>query len=263
MKFYQWTTFVLSLHQILIPVSGYDGVADTIITATVSANLLTTATSTWSTSSTSIEYQPFGPWSRIDYITTQYIRQTSSRGTFLSYPTTVIDHGTTTVDYFERVLPTTGPGQSSSWTSTYLSSTTYFVYQPQPTDMAAGITLNNVPCGPCAPAGWKADPTCVALGLDTACQGQCLLEDGFWWCRHLTGLEIVSAPQYQMGRVCWGNGSAYHQLMTPCIQGDHMFECLACTNSNTSFNINSSTFVLLSNYSIFMKYYIDQLMSFF
>ena len=106
------------------------------------------------------------------------------------------------------------------------------VNKPQPTDMAAGVSLADVPCGPCsnATSSYRTAPECDALQLDTACQGQCAMEKGYWWCRKLQGIvELGLNPEYQMGRVCWGNTSFYHQLMTPCVQGDHQFECLSCT----------------------------------
>jgi hypothetical protein len=117
------------------------------------------------------------------------------------------------------------------YTSTYISTTTFAVQKPQVTDMPAGVRLADVPCGPCsnATASYRTSPECDALQLDTACQGQCSLEMGYWWCRRLQGLEIVMTPENQMGRVCWGDGSFYHQLMIPCVQGDHQFECLSCT----------------------------------
>lgn len=232
----KWFIFLVATIQ---PVTAYPGnnarLAVVDATELTSVEALITTTSIWTQSSTStIWHTPFGPDSYIDYITTQTVTQTSSRGSFPTYPATVVDHGTTTVHYSQFEVWTDKSVDSHSWTSTYTSATTFVVYKPQPTDMPAGLKVNDVPCGPCsnATATWKADPQCDALGLDTACQGQCSLQNGFWWCRQLQGLvEMGLNPEYQMGRICWGNRTRYHQLLTPCINGDHQFECLSCTVS--------------------------------
>jgi hypothetical protein len=254
MQPYRFLFLILGAQHMLKPVAAdqesISGVAFSVSTAAFSEDALTTTTSIWSASSTSTIWEtPFGPNSYIDYITTQTVTQASSRGDFQSYPATVVDIGTTTVHYSEFAVETGGFTNSRVYSSTYVSSTTFIVYRPQKKDIPAGVKLNDVPCGPCAPVDWKSDQRCDALGLDTACQGQCLQQNGLWWCRRLQGIvEMGLNPEYQMGRTCWGNSSYYHQFQTPCVTGDHQFECLSCTVSfafPTKDSSSSSKFALV------------------
>lgn len=147
-----------------------------------------------------------------------------------SYPATVVDAGTTIVTYIEHATPYSGSVYTLISSGVYLSSTTFVVYQPQPTDMAVGKTMDDLElqCNACAPATFKSDAQCDALGLDTGCQGQCPQKNGLWWCRQLAPSDVLLTLELEMGRACWGNGTFFRQLRTPCVYSDHRVACVPC-----------------------------------
>jgi hypothetical protein len=109
-------------------------------------------------------------------------------------------------------------------------TSTWVLYQPQPTDLLPDAPL---PCEACAPADFTPDPACVALGLDTACQGQCKLLDGLWWCYKR---YFMDGDGLAMGRACWGgNGHEFKQLVTPCTRSDHALPCVPCNGTDVYF----------------------------
>lgn len=122
-------------------------------------------------------------------------------------------------------------------TSTYTQSSrytilsTYSIYLPQPTDLAPGTRDEDLPCSDCPLQQVEQDPRCTALGLDTACVGQCDQRDGVWWCYDMKYNDYISNP---LGRACWGNFSLFHLLVEPCIVGDHRAGCTPCQGQDYS-----------------------------
>jgi hypothetical protein len=80
----------------------------------------------------------------------------------------------------------------------------------------------------------QADPQCLALGLETGCQGQCQLHaDGSFWCLQLY-YQTYKDSSLRMGRACWGGKNQYYQLNTPCIAGDYQVACRPCQGQDQS-----------------------------
>lgn len=121
----------------------------------------------------------------------------------------------------------------SSGSTILTVASTWVLYQPAATHLGAGKPQDDLPCAECTPAGWTPDARCTRHNLDTACQGQCSLRDGLFWC-YKRYYNEPGAPV--MGRVCWGNNDTsaggkmfeYAQLVEPCLQTDHRVQCTPC-----------------------------------
>ena len=53
-------------------------------------------------------------------------------------------------------------------------------------------------------------------------------EDGLLWCYRMYNSLETSYDNRVMGRVCWGNTTAFAQLNEPCVQGDYAIGCTPC-----------------------------------
>lgn len=119
----------------------------------------------------------------------------------------------------------------SSGSTTETISSTWILYKPLPTYLPAGTPSSSLPCAQCAPPEWTPEQRCRSHNLDTACQGQCLLREGLFWC-YKRYYNEPGAPV--MGRVCWGNNGTggqmfqYAQLVEPCLVNDHQIQCMPC-----------------------------------
>jgi hypothetical protein len=195
----------------------------------------TTVTSIWSTTS-SATISPDGAWPvfhRQVYITTLTVTTLepwSSSPT--SFPHTLVQtaitHRTMTTEITPCVACGTAPLTTIA-TAVQTSQSTWLLYAPAPTDLPRDATL---PCAECAGPAFRTDPRCQALGLDTACQAQCDLRGGLWWCFRR---EYADRGPLQMGRACWGKGEEYLQLVTPCAVGDHAFACTPCNGTDITY----------------------------
>jgi hypothetical protein len=150
-----------------------------------------------------------------------------------SYPLTKVLTELSTVTYSERVVfGGTEPDYTSSSTAIVTAPRTWVLHAPPaPTDLPVGASLPSCDAS-CPPAGWTPDPRCEALGLDTACQGQCRQRDGVWWCYRRYRLE---GPEVAMGRVCWGNQTLLGELLEPCVVTDHRVQCVPCKGENQNY----------------------------
>lgn len=125
-------------------------------------------------------------------------------------------------------------GEEVTSTSTYdwTSGETWVVSPVQPTDLGVGTHAGDLPL-PCGGAGEacievKPSDVCAALGLRTACLGQCEhRDDGNWWCYRMWKREYGQDGK-TMGRACWGGHMEFHQLNLPCVSGDVAVGCLRC-----------------------------------
>jgi len=121
------------------------------------------------------------------------------------------------------------PTSTTSFTQVTVPST-WVLFKPEATYAAAGAAL---PCGECAPNGWEGDERCEALGLDTACQGQCEEKFGYLWCYERYRSDEGSKV---MGRACWGKEREYMQLVEPCLATDHRISCTPCQGVDPSWD---------------------------
>jgi hypothetical protein len=184
-----------------------------------------TFTSIYSSTGTSVQLNPLAPMTRIEIITTATFTLLEPRGA-TSFPASVIQTVTSVVEFTYLATPGAGPIITSTGTDRFVNPTTWVLYQPEATDLPAGTTLEDLPCNECSTAAIQEDRQCAALSLETACQGQCDMRDGIWWCRHMRVLE--DGTPAQMGRACWGGDEQYGQLMTPCVSGDYRIGCTPC-----------------------------------
>ncbi len=152
----------------------------------------------------------------------------------VQFPYTLVQTAltTATTDYLVTRFAG-GPVTSSRFVHTYHVPSTWVLWPPAPTDLPAAAA---VPCGECPSAGGggaveEQDPECEALGLDTACQGQCGLRDGLFWCLQR---RYTDRADMAMGRACWGNSTSYKQLLSPCRLNDHQVACVPCSGRNTA-----------------------------
>jgi hypothetical protein len=201
-------------------------------------NLMATRTSIWTTTSTTTEFSKYfwAYYTEFAYTVTATYTHIESDAT--SLPTVVVD--TTITDWsIERRATPAGDDPIDTLTSsaTRTSTSTWHLYPAKPTDLPAGIGREQLPCSECAPKDFQPDPQCQALGLRTACQGQCTRrEDGTWSCRQMAPSEYSQTPDLKMGRACWGNLTEYKQLNTPCIVGDHWIGCTPCIGDEHNFS---------------------------
>jgi len=120
-------------------------------------------------------------------------------------------------------------GATETWTEDHTSHVTVHFFLPQANDLSRGVTQEDLPCGPCLSPDYRPAPQCDALGLRTACQGQCKEKGGVWRCRQIAFGEYDKGGDFVMGRACWGgNRTEYKQLNTPCVVGDYRIECIPC-----------------------------------
>ena len=142
--------------------------------------------------------------------------------------------------------------------STYTIPSTWMLWLPAPTgttgggraavqETPAGVGIMDVPCGGGAAeaSGCRSgasgaasspppDDECVARSMQTACQGQCALREGVWWCYQMYYSDYDTP--LQMGRACWGANGTYRQLLRPCLVGDQRVGCSACKGKDVSWN---------------------------
>lgn len=150
-----------------------------------------------------------------------------------------------------------GPVETRRETNTYTVPSTWVLWLPLASATAAavanggtvreadaGVSLADLPCGggttvSCQQTGEGSsmappDAECVAKGMQTACQGQCALRDGVWWCYQMYYSDY--GTPLQMGRACWGANGTYKQLMRPCLIGDQRIGCSACKGKDIGWN---------------------------
>ncbi|KAK3317883.1 hypothetical protein B0T19DRAFT_300919 [Cercophora scortea] len=152
--------------------------------------------------------------------------------TISSYPTTVVASVTSHVTWEGHTTYLDNGDTGTSLTSfTATVPETWVVARPAHTDIPAGTTEDKLPCAECSRP--PPDPLCEASGLQTACQGQCRMERGAWWCYMLHERDYKYADM-RMGRVCWGGNSQYRQLNAPCVVGDGAVACVPCQGKNIS-----------------------------
>jgi hypothetical protein len=194
------------------------------------AKSLTIQTSTWPISQvvSTYDFAWVASETLMTYATTGMVTQIQTLPT--AFPAavvkTVMSHMTVTksaTGWDNEVFP------PKTYTESRTTTFTAHFYLPQPTDLAEGTKIWGVPCQECLSSDYKPDPQCEALGLLTACQGQCKQVDGVWECREIWPDEFRNGPDFLMGRACWkGNSSDYKPLWTPCVAGDHQIGCTPC-----------------------------------
>ncbi|OCL02218.1 hypothetical protein AOQ84DRAFT_229440 [Glonium stellatum] len=193
----------------------------------------TTITKVWSSTTTSIMYPnpAFAIFSNMIYITTMTVtlfEPWPSMPTVFPYTLVQTELDDMTIS---TLVNTSGTPTTYVQSTKYTVSSTWVLNQPAPTDLAAGTTVDALPCSECTPEGWAPDERCTRHNLDTACQGQCDLREGLWWC-YKRYYNQPGAPV--MGRVCWGNNDTagqmfeYAQLAEPCKKTDHRVQCVPC-----------------------------------
>lgn len=198
----------------------------------------TTVTSIWSTTETSAS-QP-GPWGAVYMIYMTTLRTVTLLEPYpaqiQTYPATVVQTAVSKETHTTRITYSSanGPVSTTIDSRTVSVPSTWVLHQAQPTDLAAGTTPAGLPCEECAPASWQADSRCAGNGLQTACQRQCDLRDGVWWCYRMYYSDYGTGVQ--MGRACWGNGSYFEQLVEPCVAGDHRLSCVSCKGLDSSWD---------------------------
>lgn len=203
-------------------------------------------TTAWSTVSTS-----YGPeWFMGVHYFTAYTSITVTTlpvptPALTSYPTSVTQTVISQITWESRIMyiPIDPLGTQTSFSSTnYTDLQTYVLAQPQPTDLPANTTTNNLPCEQCpssnttVTAPLSSDSRCAARGLHTGCEGrQCEQRaEDIWWCYVLRPSEYDTEAEFRMGRVCWGGNNEYLQLNQPCESGDYAVPCVPCQGRNDS-----------------------------
>lgn len=107
------------------------------------------------------------------------------------------------------------------------SLTTYSVFPAEKTYLPASATgPDSVPCTG-DEREFEPDEECKALGMDTACIGQCeAIADGSFRCRQEAQNEEYPRNYGRLGRGCWLVNDTFHQLVKPCLNGDHWVGCM-------------------------------------
>ena len=145
-------------------------------------------------------------------------------------PMTMLQTGITV-----RTVSTINALTNDTPTRTTLSTTsTWIMWGTAVTDMAVrpGPQCAQVQGADCNPPAVKQHPRCDELGRDTRCAAQCLLKDWLWWCYQHTAADKDLKP---MGKLCYGNSTAYEQLLEPCDHTDFAPDCLACAPGQNPF----------------------------
>jgi hypothetical protein len=241
--------YVTRVTSVAIPDTDIDADADAHIVGTLPTRYPTTITKITSTvTTTTIAPNPAWPVAGVQsYITTltdTFLEPWTSAPTAFPYTLiqTRISDMTSTYVRGGEVQGATPPVSYVSSGSTILTvPSTWVLYQPAATHLGAGTMQDDLPCAKCTPAGWTPDPRCSRHNLDTACQGQCSLRDGLFWC-YKRYYNEPGAPV--MGRVCWGNNDTsaggkmfeYAQLVEPCLQTDHRIQCTPCTGLESNWS---------------------------